>query len=70
MQQDTYFCILTMQQTVRGMSAIGTFANTIKPTPQMTRADIYEKAISVLTRQQPELAGGVVLFFSIDKNQL
>ncbi|MEV7772829.1 hypothetical protein [Kitasatospora sp. NPDC086791] len=70
MQQDTYFCVLTMQQTVRDTTAIGTFADTIKPSPRTTRADIYEMAIGELTRLRPELTDGIVLFFSLDTNQL
>ncbi|MFD4532425.1 hypothetical protein ACFWNL_03490 [Kitasatospora sp. NPDC058397] len=70
MKQDTYHCVLTLQQTVPGATAIGTFANIITPSPGMTRADIFEKAIATLTRHQPELTGGAVLFFSLDKNQV
>ncbi|MGW3038478.1 hypothetical protein ACWC9T_00190 [Kitasatospora sp. NPDC001159] len=70
MQHTTYHCVLTMQKTTHGETALGTFSDTIEPVPGMTRVDIFNLAIAQLTRRQPALTGGAVLFFALDKNQV
>ncbi|MER7849574.1 hypothetical protein ABTZ03_37200 [Kitasatospora sp. NPDC096077] len=70
MQQDTYHCVLTIQRTTDGGTASATFADTITPKPGMTRVDVFNLAIDHLTQRRPELTGGTVLFFALDKNQL
>ncbi|WP_033348892.1 hypothetical protein [Kitasatospora aureofaciens] len=70
MKQDTYHCVLTMQKTTHGETALGTFSDTINPAPGMTRTDIFNLAITQLTRRQPALTGGAVLFFALDKNEI
>ncbi|MFD5461448.1 hypothetical protein ACFWIQ_01290 [Kitasatospora sp. NPDC127059] len=70
MQQDTYHCVLTIQRTTNNGTASATFSDTITPTPGMTRADVFNLAIAHLTQRRPELTGGTVLLFALDKNQL
>ncbi|MCC9312082.1 hypothetical protein LN042_34345 [Kitasatospora sp. RB6PN24] len=69
-EQGTHFYVLTLQKPAGHGMAIATTSGTHTPPAGWTTHDFYLAARDDLERSQPELRGGVVVFFDVRPNQL
>lgn len=69
-EQGSHHFVLTVQKPQTGSYAVGTWHGDITPAPGATRRDSYELLREEHARRYPDLAGGIVLHFSLESNQL
>lgn len=65
---DTHFFVLTVQNSSKGI--VGTWTGTFTPQPGWSRKDAYKWLIAEHDKARPQLAGGVVLFIDISRNEI
>ncbi|WP_037613631.1 hypothetical protein [Streptomyces albus] len=69
-QQGTHHFVLTIQRpTVNGF-AVATYHGDVTPGPSATRMDLFNYLQAEHARHYPDTANGVVLYFSLEPNQL
>lgn len=69
-QQGSHHFILTTQRPSPSGFRINTLHGTFTPAPESTRKDAYEQVRAEHDRLYPHMAGGTVLFFAFERNQL
>lgn len=65
--QDSHFWIITLELIG---DASYTLCGTCTPEPGATRSDMFLDCREQLLKQKPEMADGVVTYFSIEPNQI
>ncbi|RCG20777.1 hypothetical protein DTL70_21115 [Streptomyces diacarni] len=70
-EQGTHHFVMTCQKPQAGGGfAVATWSGNFTPQPEATRHDVYEWLREQYAREFPDLTHGVVLFFSLESNQL
>ncbi|NSC22608.1 hypothetical protein FM076_16085 [Streptomyces albus subsp. chlorinus] len=70
MPEGTHHFVMTVQKPQAGGYAVATWHGDFTPRPGSTRREVYEWLCEEHGRHFPDLARGVVLFFSLESNQL
>ncbi|MEU4964980.1 hypothetical protein [Streptomyces smyrnaeus] len=69
-EQGTHHFVMTCQKPQAGGFAVATWDGDFTPNPQATRRDVYQWLRKQFDREFPDLARGVVAFFSLEPNKL
>jgi hypothetical protein len=65
-----YHWVLSVQRHTGDVMNSRTFFGTVEPWDGATRADMFAQVLQEHYRLYPEIAGGTVLFFSLEPDQL
>jgi hypothetical protein len=68
--QDSHHFVLTLQKPSGSGWATGTWAGSFTPSPGATRYEVYAALVAQCSREHPEVAGGAVVYFSLERNEL
>lgn len=69
-EQGTHHFVMSVQKPQAGGFAMATWSGDFTPPPGSTRRDAYGWLCEQFDREYPDLARGVVIFFSLEPNTL